>query len=175
MGSRKKIDRLPQEVRDEITVLLRPPNNYTYTQIAEHLRSMGHDVSRSSVHRWEKDITRAWEKTNRIREQVSNLVTELRENPSVELTQVSIDILTSGLVDTLAQGLDFSESDPVKLGNMLASLHRAEVYRERMRVDYAKKVKDVVERVTEKTKRQLDEETLQVIQEEIYGLATPAK
>ena len=171
MASRKKIDRLPQAVRDEIQTLMRPPHCYTYAQIAEHLREMGHDVSHSAVHRWEKDIARAWEKTNRIREQVSKLVSELRDNPTVEMTQVAIDIFTAAAMDTLSQGIDLSEADPIKLGHMLASLHRAEIQRERMRVEYARRVREVAERVTERTKKSLDEDTLQTIQEEIYGLA----
>lgn len=170
MPTRKKIDRLPQEIKDEIVRLF--DSGKTYAEIAQWLREMNIDVSHTSVWRWKKDIVAAWERAREIREQVSALVGELGKNPSTELTEVAIDLFSTGILDALRDGIDFSNSDPIQLGRLAGYLQRTEIARNKLRLDFDKRAQIALERIEDSAKKQgLTAETIKTIREEIYGLA----
>lgn len=85
MGRRKhsKIERaLPPEIREAVNAKL--TEGYTYQEVADWLRDLGHGVSKSAVGRYGKDFLARLERLKVAKHQARAIVQEMGDGPATE-------------------------------------------------------------------------------------------
>ena len=96
-----KVDRLPRRLRDELA--RRFQAGETYDGLVTWLASEGHEVGRSSVHRWGSRFQRHLEKLRAWREAAQTVVADLEGKPATELNeaaeQTAVQMIFEALVD----------------------------------------------------------------------------
>jgi len=96
-----KVDRLPREIRDELA--RRFQAGETYDRLVAWLAAEGHQVGRSSVHRWGSRFQRHLEKLRAWREAAQTVVADLEGKPATELNeaaeQTAVQMIFEALVD----------------------------------------------------------------------------
>jgi len=96
-----KVDRLPAKTRDELA--RRFQAGETYDALVAWLASEGHEVGRSSVHRWGSRFQRHLEKLRAWREAAQTIVADLQGKPATQLNeaaeQTAVQMLFEALVD----------------------------------------------------------------------------
>ena len=92
MPRKSSIKRLPPTLRKEIDKLL-ADGRHTIDQIVAHLRSLGADVSRSSVGRYSKQFDIVAAKMRESREIAAAFARELGEVPEGDTGQILVEIM----------------------------------------------------------------------------------
>ena len=95
------MDRLPRKLRDELA--RRFQAGETYDALVAWLAAEGHEVGRSSVHRWGSRFQRHLEKLRAWREAAQTVVADLAGKPATELNeaaeQTAVQMIFEALVD----------------------------------------------------------------------------
>ncbi len=175
MARRKhsKIEReLPPELVEEINARL--VEGHTYQEVADWLRQMGHQVSKSSVGRYGKDFLARLERLRIVRDQARAIVEDNADRPATELNEAASALASQLITEALlaagdaGQGLDKKVTEAIKA---LALLERSAVARERLKLEFKQKAEAAVARIEQTAqKKGLDPETLAIIKEQIYGI-----
>lgn len=165
-----KLDALPPEIVSEVNRLL-VNEGRTYQEIVDWLQAMGHEVSRSSVGRYGKDFLAKLERLKIIKEQARTILDETQDRPAIEMTEAATQIAVQKILETLMEAEDLKKESLTDLIFALSNLEKSGVLREKLKMDYRRKAENAVKEI-EKTaeKKGLDEETLRVIKEQIYGI-----
>lgn len=136
-------DDLPEDVRKEVDVLL-VQGSATYKEIKDFLKNKGYDISHSSIGRYGKDFMAMYQRLRIIEDKARTLVSEagdgmvLEEAVSKTFSQMLLELLHAGKLDL--------KKAPKIIGEF-ARLQASTVLRERVKSEYAKKVKRVGEDV----------------------------
>lgn len=171
MPPRSKIVKLPPEVRREVETLL--VGGVDCRTIAEHLRQLGHQVSKSSVHRFGEDFLSRLEQLRLMREKADAIVS--RVGPGLQMeeaaSQMALDAVMRFLLE---QGSDLAEGlkgeSLVDVLSVVAKLQSTGVQRERFKSDLRGKVTAAADRVEKKLGTQVPPETIKYVREEMLGL-----
>ncbi len=93
------IDRMPQEIRDLIKQCFE--QGWTVTDVADHLKAMGVDVSRSAVGRKRKEWGEIVSKVAESRTYAEIMIRSFRDAPASEVAQANVEMLQSLLFSYL--------------------------------------------------------------------------
>lgn len=134
-----KVDELPEEVKTNVDVMLADTSN-TYQGISDWLKTMGYDVSKSSVGRYAMRSNTAMQRLLEAQRQTEKLVQVVRQNPDADYTEAGMRMLMDGLINKMATAEEEFDTMPLdKAGRLLASLSRTKVYKDKVRQDMQKK------------------------------------
>jgi hypothetical protein len=160
-------DDLPQELREQVDRLLIEPGN-TYEDIKAFLAKEGHDISRSAIGRYGKDFLNVYQQLRQIEDKSKALVSEagdgmiLEEAASKLFAQMILEAQMSGKIDVARY--------PQILGEF-ARLQASTVLRERLKRDFANKVKKTADAVIKTAKSNgLSDEAAEEIKRKILGI-----
>lgn len=134
-----KVDELPEEVRQEVDVMLADTSN-TYQHISDHLKKQGHDVSKSAIGRYAMRSNSAMQRLLEAQAQTQRLVQAVQQDPDADYTEAGMRMLMDGLINKMATAEEEFDALPLdKAGRLLASLSRTKAYKDRVRQDMQKK------------------------------------
>jgi len=92
-----KAEALPREVRDELAKRFQAGE--TYDALVAWLQSKGHEIGRSSVHRWGAQFQRDLERLRTVREAMQTLVADVAGKPATELNEVAEQMAVQFLLE----------------------------------------------------------------------------
>jgi len=129
--SHGKVDKLPPAIKKAVESKLL--EGYTYQQISEHLKSLGHDVHYSSVHRYGKPFLKQFESVRMAKEFAQLLAEDNAERPTTELNEAN-----NALISQLIMEMLVDENKPMdsklKAYRAIAELQTAQVQNERLKI-----------------------------------------
>ena len=177
MGSSRrkhhKVAGLPQEIKEAVNQQI--VAGHTYPDIAAWLKQMGHPVGKSSVGRYGKDFLAKLEVLKQVQEQAEAIISEAKDRPALEIEEAAVKLGLQHIMKYLLDsgGLSAADIKPGTILTALAKLQASSVSRERVKLEYRKKVEAAFKKVEEtatKKKAPLDPKTLETIKKEVYGL-----
>jgi len=172
MPPRSKIVKLPPEVRREVETLL--VGGVDCRTIAEHLRQLGHRVSKSSVHRFGEDFLSRLEQLRLMREKADAIVS--RVGPGLQMEEATSQIALDAVMQfLLAQGADLaaalSGESLVDVLSVVAKLQSSGVQRERFKSDLRKRVEAAAAKIEKRPEIvALPPEVRAHILQDVYGI-----
>lgn len=109
------VRRLPAELRDQVNVML--ADGVTVTEIADKLRELGADVSRSSVGRYRLQWQDTMGRLAEVREFAEATIRNLADAPESKISRVNIELLQGALFSALTRmdAANMKPEDAVKL------------------------------------------------------------
>lgn len=135
-----KVDSLPDDIRAKVDEMLVDTSN-TYQEIADWVKSQGHDVSKSSVGRYAMRTTAATQRLIEAQKQTEALVSVVKRNPDIDYTDAGLMMLMDGLVKKLTTAEEEFDRMPLdKAGRLITAISRTKVYKDRVKQDMKKKV-----------------------------------
>lgn len=167
---RCKVCGLPDEVRDRVDDMIlgeevdevgRP---FSFQGISEWLKGEGHDISESSVRRHARHMSPALERALEMERMVEAV--ERATGKRIPFASALANIIVHRTLRQL-EGLDLSQVEPERL--LRIGLQAAEVVLRLERMDRTLK-EQVVEKVGQKLKGQIDLALLEELKREVYGL-----
>lgn len=166
-----KVETLPPEIVAAVNQAL--TGHHTYEEIAAWLREMGHGVSKSSVGRYGKDFLSRLERLKVVRDQARAIVDADPDAPATEMAEAANQLALQMIMELLIK-LPEDALEKASVTEVLKALGRLEqsgVAREKLKLTYRDKVEKVAEKVEETGKAKgLDEETIRIIKEQVYGI-----
>ena len=81
------MDKLPEEIRKEVENRLL--EGHTYKEIANYLKEMGHNISKTSIHRYGKPFLQKFESVRLAKEYAHLLAEDNAERPTTELNEAN--------------------------------------------------------------------------------------
>ena len=167
-----KVSRLPKEVREIIDRKIL--DGVTYQEIAEHLRDLDHDISRSSVNRYGQKFIAKMEKLRLFQEQSQVIVETTGDRPALEIVEATSQMALQTIMEHI-MGMDsLKGAKHTEVLKALALLERSAVQREKLKIEAKKKADEAVKKIESKAKtsKNLDAETVAFIKEQIYGITS---
>lgn len=162
---RSKIDtELPPEVRREVDRLL--VEDATYEEIAAYLAAKGYEISKSAVGRYGKEFLRLVQNVRMMEAKAQTLV---GEEDNLALEEASTKLLLHQVLDGV-MNKTIDVKDMPRILSDVAKLQSSAVGREKFKADFRAKADKAMEKI-EKKASGITPETLNIIREEIYGLA----
>lgn len=163
-----KVQQLPDEIVHEVNA--RIVEGHTYTEIAAHLRTMGHPVSKSSVARYGQHYLAKFE---RVRLSTDMARTIVEQNGGTDLeeaaTRLALDLVLQRLLDTSELG---GELDICRALEALARVQGAAVTREKWKSELAKRVEQAAQACAKTAKQGgLSDQAAADIRAKILGIA----
>lgn len=138
-----KVERaLPPEIREAVNAKL--TDGYTYQEIADWLRSLGHVVSRSSLGRYGKGFLAKLERVKVAREQARAIVQEVGDGPATEMAEAANQLAVQMIMEVLMETPSLAGEKIAELLKALAQLERATVNREKLKFEFRSKAESVV-------------------------------
>lgn len=174
MAPRSNIRKLPDELRHELDRLL-SDGKFTIVQITDHMRTLGAEVSKSSVHRYSQDFERMTEDIRLTREMARAVGRELKDDIDGNATQMLVESMHALLLKARMQLADSGDIDAKSVSDLAKAVKDLQVasksnvemrwkLREQVAREAAQAVDDVVQ------KQGLSAETVETIKERILGI-----
>lgn len=165
-----KISKLPQEAVDQVNSLLTKPGT-TYQDVVDFLAEQGILVSHSSVGRYGKDFLSRLERLQIVKDQARAIVSGAGDRPATEMHEAANQLAIQMIMEHLLEVGSLEGESTVDLLKALARLERSSTGREKLKLDYRKRAKEVATSVDATLKEKgLSPKTLQEIKEKIYGI-----
>ncbi|GAB6173290.1 MAG: DUF3486 family protein [Desulfitobacteriaceae bacterium] len=163
---------LPPELVDEVNRLL--VDGRGYQEIADWLKQMGRSISKSSVGRYGKDFLTRLERLKIVRDQARAIVDTNPDRPATELNEAASTLASQLITEALMAAQDAGgelDKKVIEAIKALSMIEKSSVARERLKLEFKQKADAAVKQIEETAKnKNLDQETLQLIKEQIYGL-----
>jgi DNA-binding transcriptional ArsR family regulator len=174
MAGKSTIKRLPDALRREIDALLRD-DKHTISDITEHLKKLGAEVSRSAVGRYSQEFQRMMSDIRMTREMAQAVSRELTHETDSDATQMIVESMHAILLKARTQLADATEidaravSDLAKATKDLQTALRSSVdMHAKLREAVAKEAAKVVDEVA--PQEGLSATTVAAIKERILGV-----
>ena len=165
MAKRKhgKIDKLPETLRENVEQMML--SDFTYAEIADHIKSHGYEISLGSVYRHAKNLNTSVRELRMAQENFRVIMEEVAKYPALDTTEGIIRLLSNNLLQTINQMPEdkWKEMNPEEILKQSATLVRAASYKQHIDL----KNKDMLETGFEQTKAYIFEE-LAKEQPELY-------
>ena len=157
---------LSAEIKTQVDRLL--IENATYEEIAEFLKTKGHDISKSSIGRYGKDFLNRYKRLRMIEDQSRTLVSEA--GSGMVLEEAASKIFSQQIIEMLLDAGMEPKSLP-KLAMAFSMLQSSSVSREKLKSDLVRRVAKVSEDVTKIAKKSgLSDNAASQIREKILGI-----
>ena len=150
--SHGKIDRLPEELRRAVETKLL--EGYTYAEISEYLKKMGQDVHLSAVARYGKPFLAKFESVRMAKEFAQCLAEDNPERPTTELHEANNALISQMIMEALISD-EVSPDEKAKMAKSIATLQRAQVSNEKLKIDSRKAAGEV-------------QQALKLLKEQVY-------
>lgn len=136
-----KMYQLPKEVLDQINDMLLN-ENMKYSDIQHWLETeQGLKISLSSISNYAVKIYQAAQRVADDLERTKFFVDYIGDKSEIDASKATTAILKSGLLQKIATAEEeFNEMPVEKAGRLLVELNRTEIARERLELDYKKKM-----------------------------------
>ena len=122
---------LPTDLRKAVENKLL--EGYTYQQISDHLKTLGHDISHQSVFRYGKPFLKRFESVRIAKEYAQLLAEDNAERPTTELHEANNALISNMLMEFLVdEELTFEKK--LEAYKAIAELQRAQVQNERLKI-----------------------------------------
>lgn len=148
-----KIDTLPEEVREAVNKLL--TDGFTYQQIADYLRKMGHEVGTSSVGRYSREFLARLERLKVAKDQARAIVQEMGDGPATEMHEAANQLAVQMVMETLMEVTSLEGEKVADLLKALAQLERSAVSREKLKYDMDQGIRAAMERLKKELRQVL--------------------
>jgi cell division septum initiation protein DivIVA len=175
MARRSKVDTLPPDLKAELERLLADRTHGGYRALAAWLMDQGYQISKSSVHRYDKRLQRVMERI-RASTEAARMIARATPDEADEHSAAVLRMVQSSLFDALTQITEAQEeTDPEQRIKVLSQAARAIAEASRASIGQKKWAEEVrakldeVERVARNAGKTLDAETLKTIREGLYG------
>lgn len=179
MAQRSKIITLPDDIKAELDKRLLAGKFSDYSSMVEWLngqlqeRGLQIEISRSSLHRYGQEFEDRLAKISLATEQ-AKAVAEAAGDDENAMNEALIRLVQTKAFDVLINS-DNAKMLP-KMGIMISKLGKASVDQKKWMREVKEKAKTAVTNIETKIsssgKKSLDPETLRIIREEIYGIAS---
>ncbi|MBP3487295.1 MAG: DUF3486 family protein [Roseburia sp.] len=133
--SHSKIDNLAPELKREVENRLLEGD--TYEEISNYLKEQGEEVHLSSVGRYGRKFLKRFESVRVAKEFAKLLAEDNADRPSTELHEAN-NLLASQLIMEAMVNDDMEPEDRAKIAKSIASLQRAQVSNEKLKLDARK-------------------------------------
>lgn len=135
-----KISLLPILVRDMVDTMLLDTSN-TYDDIAAWLQESGYEISKSAVGRYAIRANRATQRVVETLAKTRAIIQAVEKNPDLDYTKASRIMMMDGLMQRVTTAEEEFQDMPLdKAGRLIASLSRVQVYEDKIKRDYKKKM-----------------------------------
>jgi hypothetical protein len=133
--SHGKIDNLPVALRKQIEQKLM--EGYTYEQISQYLKGMGHNISRSSTWRYGNEFLKKFEDVRKAKEIAQLLAEDNAERPTTELHEANNVLISQTIMQILISD-DVEPGEKIKAAKAISELQKAQVVNERAKMQSRK-------------------------------------
>ncbi len=170
--SHSKITQLPKEIREAVDRKIL--DGCTYQEIAEHLNSLNHDISRSSVNRYGQKFIAKTEKLKLLQEQAKIIVEQSGDRPALEIVEATSQMALQVIMEHVIEMDSLKGAKATEVFKALALLERSSVQREKLKLDAKKKADEAVKNIESKAAKayNLTPDAISIIKEQIYGITT---
>lgn len=146
IGGRRRHSKITRELPPEIVEAVNQKlvDGFTYEEIANWLRSLGHEVSRSTVGRYGKEFLSKLERLKLAKEQAKAIVSEMGDAPATELHEAANQLAVQLIMETLIRVPDLEGEKVSELLKALAHLERSSVSREKLKAEFRQKAEATV-------------------------------
>lgn len=160
-------DDLPDQIQREVDRLL-VEGNATYDEIKEFLTGKGYDISRSAIGRYGKEFVARYRELKIIEDQSKTLISKVGDGLQGE--EAVNKMFVAQLARLLIEGrLDVLEVP--RLVSDFAKLQSSSVLRERLKMEFAKRVEKAADEVVKTAKAGgLSAERAEEIRKKILGI-----
>ena len=93
------MDKLPEVIRKEVENRLL--EGHTYEEIAKYLKEMGHNISKTSIHRYGKPFLQKFESVRLAKEYAQLLAEDNTERPTTELHEANNALISQMIMQVL--------------------------------------------------------------------------
>lgn len=154
----------------DVNRLLTTPGK-TYQDIVDFIREQGYSISHSSIGRYGKDFLSKLEDIRRVRDQAAAIVDEIGDKPATEMAEAANQIAVQLIMETLMEVDSLKDEKLTEVLVALSRLERSGIAREKLKMDYQKRITETAKSVTDKlVKKKIDPEVISMIETEILGL-----
>jgi hypothetical protein len=169
-----KVLEFPPEIVETLNKKL--VDGYTYQEIAEWLKQMGHEVGKSSIGRYGKDFLSRLERLKLIKDQAKAIVETNPDAPTTEMAEAANQLAIQLITEALMQVDNLEGAKITEVFKALALLERSGVAREKLKYEYDRGVKAAIAKLKAELKRELGsntdllsqlEEMIESIQEQV--------
>lgn len=150
MANRKhsKIDGFPISLKEEVEFMMQ--SDYTYKEIAQHIKDSGYEISLTSIYRHAKNLNASLKQLKMVQENFKVINEELRKYPNLDTGDGIIRLLSHQILERV-QNMDQEDLkyvDVLKLMKEANALIRTATYKNNIDL----KNKDILEAGYEKVK-----------------------
>ncbi len=140
-----KITQLPDEVRTQLDEMLLDNTN-TYMDISLWLEEKGYPISKSAVGRYAVRTNLATQRVIETIEKTKAIVQAVEKNPDLDYTKASRILMMDGLLQKVSTAEEeFQEMPLDKVGRLIASLSRTEIYDQKAKREWKTKMEVALE------------------------------
>lgn len=155
---KSRIDELPEDARAEIDRMLANVN-FTYQEIADHMISLGHDISKSSIGRYALRQGGAAKRLKESAEKVKALAEVVKENRDIEASEVAASILMDALIERVATAHEEIDQLPLdKAGRLIVAMQRSAVFKAKFKLEFNRGIKEAMAEVKRELSAELQKE-----------------
>lgn len=133
--SHGKIDSLPPKLRSEVENRLL--NGDTYEEISDYLKDQGQEIHYSSVGRYGRKFLKRFESVRVAKEFAKLLAEDNADRPSTELHEANNLLASQLIMEAMVQD-DMDPEERAKIAKSIASLQRAQVSNEKLKLQARK-------------------------------------
>lgn len=156
---KSRIDELPPEVVNIINQKLSDVT-YTYQDIADAVKDMGYEISKSSIGRYALRQNKASSRLKEACETTKVLVEAMKDNKDLDASEAATTIIINELTKKFATAQEEFEAMPLdKAGRLIVAIQRSAVYKEKFKLEYKKGINEAIRAVKEELSKELKNET----------------
>lgn len=133
------VDGLPDDIKLQVDARLADTRN-TLSEIAEWLKTQGHNISKSSLGRYSLRTTAAAQRVAETLQRTMAVAKAVEAQPDLDYSKAASMVMMDGLMQRVSTAEDDYLTMPLdKAGRLIASLSRNATYSQRVRMDMKKK------------------------------------
>lgn len=141
--SHPKLLQFPQELVEAVNQLI--VKGYTYQEVTDFISQRGHEISVGSVKRYGKNFLARLERLKVVKEQARTIVQENADAPATEMAEAANQLATQLIMEHLMEVSDLEGEKVTEILKALSRLEQSGVAREKLKMEFKKKVKTALE------------------------------
>jgi len=172
MPQRSKVKSLPDPVKADLDKKLISGGFSDYAALSDWLKGQGYEISRSSIHRYGSDFEQRLGAIRVATEQARAIVDAAGDEKG-DMNEALIRLVQQEAFNVLVKLNDEDKNALLpKIGVMVAKLSKASVDQKKWMTELKEKTVKAVENVEKRLAGKIDQETLQKVREEVYGIGS---
>lgn len=181
MSKTSKVEKLPAELRSIIDRLI-VEKRMTFEEIAEHLNSLGGDVSKTGVHRYAQKRAKVNERLRIVREATASIYRDLQSVPQEDHERVLQELVQSTVFTVASNLAELEEPAPKDVLDTAFAIDKLAAAKEKNLKSFALRAKLQAQFAEEAGKRLdtfgpergLSQDTIEQIKQTVLGVPRKA-